>query len=1170
MASVVIISNARIQPTISGNARIQPTLSANAEIVQVITAVARIQPSIPSNARIQTTEEEKGRVYAIGGFDSSGYSSENASFDPFENVWTGRRPLVTPRTKLAVATHEFDFYAFGGLGLPTDNTKYDHVADTWTTKNVIPVNSNYAAGAEGLSNCETDVGNGFYNLGDLKSLVYLLGGRDTITNLANDLNTEYDPDTDTYTSRTAIPADRANFGCGAINNETVFVTGGDTGLDSNFEYDPRIDSWATRATMSVGRHELAATGNSDFLFAIDGNDSSGTSQNSVEKYEPLIDAWVNKAPPAIARGKLTSGLCVEDYEKIVAIGGLEVPTSCTTGTPTSLTETYDTAADAWVTKASMPNGRMDLGSGYIRGVRRSRVYKSISCNAKIRPENKYISGRANIVVTEEQYIYASGRIRPSITAVAQIVRGITARAWIEVVPRITAVARIAPSIPANGKIRVSVEQTIGGRAFIGHAISARAIVLNNRIRARARIRPVITAVARIRPRLSCKARVRPVIKATAWIKAVWEREITANAFVRPVITATAKVIPTIGADARISPTIAAHAKVVIWPEIPANGHILTEIMKIGKVYVSGGWRVNYDNKQTVHEAFEPLHDVWTTVQELPKRKAQHGVGTSQLQITLYSIGGDSSDTPTSPRIPLGEEDNLEYNPDTDTWTYKTEINPGRKNSAVTNATDFNGYEEIFSIGGRAKSTGIEIGNVDAYDPALDSWTVKSGVTARDSLAACTVVDNTSGKQKIYASGGENAVKTNESYDPFTDTWTTKADLNVGRQEHAATFTTDEVSNYVTVSGGLDVNGFPIGTIENYLDTTNTWTVDSSWTLRRDRIVAETVHSNTTYSPVAIFVGGGDYQNQCEEYMLTPVPGSSLTTKTSMPTGRADAGSGYILGLRWYSRSETISGTARVRPVISANAQVVLNVPLRSTARIQPTIGANGKVRPPNKYITAIARIMPVLPAVARIIGTIQAKGRVRPIIVAVARISPTIQAKGRIQPIIIANASIATDEKTIDAVARVAYARYGYALTATAWVWKIVSRTITANGRVRPSLPAVARVHPAIKAVARIQPYIRAVARILPGINATARIRPVITAVARVRSVITALARVSPTISSIARIVFRLTAVARVQPVIKANGRIKVPHTQTITASAYIRLASGAGEGFPVYRDING
>jgi len=312
----------------------------------------------------------------------------------------------------------------------------------------------------------------------------------------------------------------------------------------------------------------------------------------------------------------------------------------------------------------------------------------------------------------------------------------------------------------------------------------------------------------------------------------------------------------------------------------------------------------------------------------------------------------------------------------------------------------------------------------------------------------------------------------------------------------------------------------------------------------------------------VVVGGGNYYDLCELYDEWS---DVWSIKTSMPTGRADSASGYIRGKIHFIRIKNIDGNSRIRPVITGSGKIVPSVPnLYVTARIQPVISSIGRIRP---AIESKGRVRPSIPAVAKIQGTIQAYGRVRPIITTLSRIIPTILSKGRVRPIITALGKI-VENTSIDSIARICYAKFGYGLIASSHIIARILKRITSNARIRLIIVAVANIRPAIKANGRIRPVITALARIFPGITSKGRIRPIMTAQSRIRPVIPAVAKICPTIGGNAEIVYIIKVVARIQPSIKTDGKIKIPKTANISGSAYIRMAWVGGEGFPIYNDV--
>lgn len=70
----------------------------------------------------------------------------------------------------------------------------------------------------------------------------------------------YDPNTNSWTSKTVMPAKRGFFGA-AVVNEKIYVIGGDNESGNTLvtveEYDPVINTWATKTSMLTTRSDLA-------------------------------------------------------------------------------------------------------------------------------------------------------------------------------------------------------------------------------------------------------------------------------------------------------------------------------------------------------------------------------------------------------------------------------------------------------------------------------------------------------------------------------------------------------------------------------------------------------------------------------------------------------------------------------------------------------------------------------------------------------------------------------------------------------------------------------------------------------------------------------------------------------------------------------------------------
>jgi N-acetylneuraminic acid mutarotase len=175
---------------------------------------------------------------------------------------------------------------------------------------------------------------------------------------------------------------------------------------------------------------------------------------------------------------------------------------------------------------------------------------------------------------------------------------------------------------------------------------------------------------------------------------------------------------------------------------------------------------------------EIAEDTWTTKASMHVARSKLGVAVVNGKI--YAIGGDArhGQWPYAGSI-VGT--NEEYDPTTDTWTFKTPMPTPRSGFAIAVYQN-----KIYCIGGfigNGKYTGVN----EVYDPATNTWENKTAMpTARFELQANVA------NGKIYLIGGydpelyafpNSTSNLNEVYDPATDTWTTKAPIPVATRDY---------------------------------------------------------------------------------------------------------------------------------------------------------------------------------------------------------------------------------------------------------------------------------------------------------------------------------------------------------------------------------------------------
>jgi N-acetylneuraminic acid mutarotase len=264
-------------------------------------------------------------------------------------TWTTKAPMPTPRSHLSIGEVNGILYAVGGYKSRTCCP--DPFIATVEAYN--PATDTWSSKAA-MPTARGDLGVGVVN-----GILYAVGGQDSSGSLAT--VEAYDPLTDTWTSKTSMPTARYAPGVAAINGIVYAVGGRNTSELATVEaYDPATDSWTTKTSMPTPRGRLGVSVVSGILYAVGGGDSLGCLA-TVEAYDPATNTWTSKAPLPIPNGPATGTVNGVLY----AVGGAH---NCISGGITNEVDAYDPNLNAWTMAPSMPTPRTGLGVGVVNGV----------------------------------------------------------------------------------------------------------------------------------------------------------------------------------------------------------------------------------------------------------------------------------------------------------------------------------------------------------------------------------------------------------------------------------------------------------------------------------------------------------------------------------------------------------------------------------------------------------------------------------------------------------------------------------------------------------------------------------------------------------------------------------------------------------------------------------
>ena len=243
---------------------------------------------MPTARQELATAALNGKIYAIGGYDSSGTPTNIVEvYDPTTNTWTSANPIPRALHHNSAAVAAGKLYSFGGPS--TQVFVYDELNDSWSEV------------ASMLFFQTLSPAVGVFN-----DKIYVAGGSSTgiggAGNSKQNLVEVYDPVANTWTALEPMRVGRNHCG-GAFIDGKFYVVGGRRvirALDANEVYDPQTNTWAPQAPLPTARGGIGVAAVNGELFVFGGEtlfpNGGGEVHGEVEVFNPANNTWESLSP----------------------------------------------------------------------------------------------------------------------------------------------------------------------------------------------------------------------------------------------------------------------------------------------------------------------------------------------------------------------------------------------------------------------------------------------------------------------------------------------------------------------------------------------------------------------------------------------------------------------------------------------------------------------------------------------------------------------------------------------------------------------------------------------------------------------------------------------------------------------------------------------------------
>jgi len=170
--------------------------------------------------------------------------STNAGIAPVENSWATKAPMQIARSYLGVASVNGKIYAIGGISVPSVlDVSHSGGLPVFTEAKIVGTNEEY----DPLTNTwstKTDmlIARAHFAIAAFENEVYCIGG--TTDSTAVPVNEVYYPSNDSWTTKALLPTPEEGMQANIVNGKIYVIGGG-----PNYVYNPASDNWTAIASM---------------------------------------------------------------------------------------------------------------------------------------------------------------------------------------------------------------------------------------------------------------------------------------------------------------------------------------------------------------------------------------------------------------------------------------------------------------------------------------------------------------------------------------------------------------------------------------------------------------------------------------------------------------------------------------------------------------------------------------------------------------------------------------------------------------------------------------------------------------------------------------------------------------------------------------------------------